>query len=123
MQSSNARGVKQLNAAVIGTGFIGPVHIEGLRRAGVNVVGVLGSSHQRSQQCAEKLRLSKAYATLDELLGDPVVDVVHITTPNRFHFEQASRSLMAGKHVLCEKPLAMNAEESGQLVALARRLA
>lgn len=118
---TNVRGKQQLTAAVIGTGFIGPVHIEGLRRAGVNVMGVLGSSLERSQQCADKLLLPKAYATLDELLGDPLVNVVHITTPNRFHFEQASRSLAAGKHVLCEKPLAMNAVESGQLVELAQK--
>ncbi len=103
---------KSLGAAVIGTGFIGPVHIEGLRRAGVPVVGVLGSSLERSQQCAERLSIPSAYASLDELLSDPAVDVVHITTPNRFHFEQASRALAAGKHVLCEKPLAMNAQES-----------
>jgi predicted dehydrogenase len=112
---------RTLSAAVIGTGFIGPVHIEGLRRAGVQVVGVLGSSPDRSQQCASQLSIPKAYATLDELLGDDSVDVVHITTPNRFHFDQASRCLQAGKHVLCEKPLAMNSQESGQLVELARQ--
>lgn len=114
-------GNKQLTAAVIGTGFIGPVHIEGLRRAGVHVVGVLGSSLTRSQQCAQQISLDKAYGSLDELLGDTCVDVVHITTPNRFHFEQASRCLAAGKHVLCEKPLAMNSNESAKLVELAAR--
>ncbi len=83
--------------------------------------GVLGSSPERSQKCAELLSIPSGYSTLDELLNDPKVDVVHITTPNRFHFEQASRALAAGKHVLCEKPLAMNADESGRLVELARK--
>lgn len=105
--------------AVIGTGFIGPVHIEALRRAGQHVHGILGSSLARSHQAAEQLQIPVAYGTLDELLADPDVFSVHITTPNRFHFEQASRALQAGKHVLCEKPLAMNARESAELVRLA----
>jgi predicted dehydrogenase len=109
-----------LTAAVIGTGFIGPVHVEALKRAGVHVSGVLGSSPSRSLQAAQALGLPRGYASLDELLRDNEVDVVHITTPNRFHFEQASAAIRAGKHVLCEKPLAMNSEESAQLVQLAR---
>ena len=103
-------------AAVVGTGFIGPVHIEGLMRAGVQVRGVLGSSLEKSNSCATTFGLAKAYRDLDELLDDAEVDVVHLTSPNRFHFEQALRCLDAGKHVLCEKPLAMNSAESGELV-------
>ena len=105
--------------AVIGTGFIGPVHIEALRRAGQHVRGILGSSLTRIQQAAQQLQIPVAYATFDEVLADADVFAVHITTPNRFHFEQASRALRAGKHVLCEKPLAMNAHESAELVRLA----
>jgi predicted dehydrogenase len=108
-------------AAVIGTGFIGPVHIEALRRAGVEVVGVLGSSSSKSVATAERLRLNRAYQNLDELLNDASVDSVHVASPNGAHFEQASKCLKAGKHVLCEKPLAMNSEESAELVELARR--
>lgn len=108
-------------AAVIGTGFIGPVHIEALQRAGVEVVGVLGSSPTKSVAAAEKLQLSRAYQSLEELLQDPRVDCVHIASPNQAHFEQASRCLKAGKHVLCEKPLAMNSAESAELVELAKQ--
>ncbi len=107
--------MKNLSAAVVGTGFIGPVHVEGLRRAGIAVTGILGSTVEKSKAAAERWGLAKAYATLDELLADDEVDVVHITSPNRFHFDQASRVIAAGKHVLCEKPLAMNAQESRQL--------
>ncbi len=106
----------QPRAAVIGTGFIGPVHIEGLRRAGVSVLGVLGSSAAKSQHAAQRLAIPRAYRSLTELLADREVDVVHITTPNQQHFEQAAQSLAAGKHVVCEKPLAMNAQESAELV-------
>ena len=110
-----------LTAAVIGTGFIGPVHIEGLRRAGVHVAGILGSTAQKSDDAAVRLGLPRGYPSLDDLLRDGSVDVVHITSPNRHHFGQASASLAAGKHVLCEKPLAMNSSESSKLVALAKK--
>lgn len=108
-----------LKAAVIGTGFIGPVHVEGLRRAGVEVVGILGSAAEKSAAAADSLRLARAYQSLDELLADESVDVVHVATPNRFHSSQATAALEAGKHVLCEKPLAMNSRESAELVELA----
>jgi predicted dehydrogenase len=110
-----------LGAAVVGTGFIGPVHVEGLRRAGVRVTGILGSSPEKSRKAAEALGLPKGYPDLAALLADPDVRAVHLTTPNRFHLEQVRAALAAGKHVVCEKPLAMNPAESAELVRLARR--
>ena len=107
-------------AAVAGTGFIGPVHIEGLIRAGVQVQGVLGTSLEKSKRTADMFGLKRAYRNLDELVNDPEVNVVHLTSPNRFHFEQTIRCLDAGKHVLCEKPLAMDSKESGELVRRSR---
>ncbi len=107
-------------AAVVGTGFIGPVHIEGLIRAGVQVHGVLGTSLEKSQRTANLFGIKKAYRNIDELVNDSEVDVVHLTSPNRFHFEQTIQCLDAGKHVLCEKPLAMNSLESGELVRRAK---
>ncbi|HEX9003128.1 MAG TPA: Gfo/Idh/MocA family oxidoreductase, partial [Blastocatellia bacterium] len=111
----------KLNAAIVGAGFMGPAHAEALRRLGVTVIGILGSSEAKSRHAAEALGLVRAYPSFDELLSDPSVNVVHVTTPNRFHFAQASAALKAGKHVLCEKPLAMNSRESAELVALARQ--
>ncbi len=108
-------------AAVIGTGFIGPVHVEALRRAGVHVAGVLGSSLDKGRAAAEQLGIPKAYSDLSELVSDRSLDAVHIASPNKAHFEQAKLCLQAGLHVLCEKPLAMNSEESHQLVQLAQR--
>ncbi len=106
--------------AVVGTGFMGPAHTEGLRRLGIEVVGILGSSAEKSRRSAESLGLAKAYSSYEELLADEQVKVVHITTPNRLHYPQARDALRAGKHVLCEKPLAMNSEESQKLVELAQ---
>ncbi len=104
------------SAVVIGTGFIGPVHVEALRRSGVNVAGIVGSSPKKSRAAAEQLGLPDRYSTFEDVLADSSVTSVHITTPNRFHYEQASAALAAGKHVLCEKPLAMNSQQSQKLV-------
>jgi predicted dehydrogenase len=112
-------GEKRLSAVVVGTGFIGPVHVEGLRRAGVHVAGIVGSSPDKSQLAAEQLGLPRGYATLDDVLADPAVDSVHLATPNRLHFAQAAAVLRAGKHVLCEKPLAMTSSETAELVRIA----
>jgi len=108
-----------IGAAVIGTGFIGTVHVEQLRRIGVDVRGVLGSTPERGAARADALSVRHAYADLDEILADPSVDVVHVTSPNHLHVPQSSAILAAGKHVICEKPLAMTAAESAGLVARA----
>ena len=111
--------ISTIGAAVIGTGFIGTVHVEALRRIGVQVRGVLGSTAERGRIRAEALGVARAYESLDELLGDDAVDVVHVTSPNDLHLSQARAALEAGKHVVCEKPLAMTADESAELVRLA----
>jgi predicted dehydrogenase len=108
-----------IGAAVIGTGFIGTVHVEALRRIGVHVAGVLGSTPERGAARADALGVAKAYASLEELLADDRVAAVHVTSPNDLHLGQAEAALRAGKHVICEKPLAMTADESARLVALA----
>ena len=108
-----------MKTVVVGTGFIGPVHVEGLKRAGVDVLGVVGSSPSKTKAACAELGLPKVYASFDEVIQDPEVDVVHLATPNRLHFEQAQAVLQSGKHVLCEKPLAMNSGESSKLVELA----
>ena len=109
-----------IGAAVIGTGFIGTVHVEQLRRIGVDVRGVLGSTPERGATRAAALNVGHAYGSLDEILGDAAVDVVHVTSPNHLHVPQARAILAAGKHVVCEKPLAMTANESAALVEDAR---
>jgi len=104
-----------MRAAVVGTGFIGAVHVDALRRLGVEVVGVAGSSKAR----AEEKSLAPAYDSYEALLADERVDVVHVTTPNHLHHRQVRQALAAGKHVVCEKPLAVTSVESAELVALA----
>ena len=84
-------------AAIIGLGFVGKAHLEALRRLGIPVCGILGSSPERTQEAAHGLRIERAYSSLDELVRDPAVSAVHICTPNYVHFAQAKAALEAGK--------------------------
>lgn len=112
--------MNNFNVAIIGTGFMGPAHTEALRRLGINVAGILGSSAEKSMKAVEDLGIPKGYSNLDELLADENIDAVHVTSPNKFHFEQTCKILQAGKHVHCEKPLAMTSDESREMVKLAK---
>src|SRR6516225_8250197 len=98
-----SKPVNQLHAGVIGTGFIGPVHVEALRRIGVNVTA-LSDLPERVEAAAQRLNIPHAYSDYRDLLRSPDIDVVHITTPNRLHCEMAMAALKAAKHCVCEKP-------------------
>jgi len=97
------------------------VHVEALRRLGVQVHGVVGSSRERAASRARDLGLPPAYESYQAMLDDSRVDVVHVTSPNHLHHEHAAAALAAGKHVVCEKPLAMTSAQSAELVELAAR--
>ena len=101
------RDIRDIKAAVVGTGFIGVVHVEALRRP------------ERAAAKAEAAALPAPYPSFEAMLADPAVDVVHLTTPNHLHHAQVRDTLAAGKHVVCEKPLAMSSEETGELLRLA----
>jgi predicted dehydrogenase len=107
-------------AAVVGSGFIGIVHVEALRRLGIEVLGIVGSSPARVAAKAEHYPLPRAYDSFEAMLADDRVDVVHITSPNDRHYEQARSALAAGKHVVCEKPLATNSVETAELASMAK---
>jgi predicted dehydrogenase len=110
---------RPLNAAVIGTGFIGRVHVRSARLAGAQVLGVAASTAQRSIEAAASMNVPKGYATALEAVRDPDVDVIHICTPNTLHVEVARAALEAGKHVVCEKPLATSLSDAQALAKLA----
>jgi predicted dehydrogenase len=115
------RDVTDLRASVVGTGFIGVVHVDALRRLGIEVLGVVGSSPERARAKSAAVPLPEPYDSFEEMLADDRVDVVHLTTPNDLHSPQARSALEAGKHVVCEKPLAIDSEQSADLVELAQR--
>jgi hypothetical protein len=109
-----------LKVGVIGTGFIGPVHIEALRRLGIEVVAVAGPRANGVAEKAQAMHITKYYDTAEALIADPEINVVQITAPNHVHHPPAKAALLAGKHVVYEKPLAMNSAESIELVQLAK---
>jgi len=109
-----------LKVGIAGAGFIGPAHVEALRRLGMHVIGISENTPERCRERASDLHLAKAYDSYEAMVTDPELDVIHITTPNHLHYPQAKAALLAGKHVICEKPLAMNTDESGELVQLAK---
>jgi predicted dehydrogenase len=105
-----------LHAAIAGTGFIGKVHARSARLAGADLVGVAASSSESAQAAAADLGAARAFDSAEEMVRDPGVDVVHICTPNYLHLPLAEAALAAGKHVICEKPLALDAAGAQQLV-------
>jgi predicted dehydrogenase len=110
----------EIKAGVVGIGFIGVAHIEALRRLGAEVVGVVGSSPERAKAKAESAGLPPVYDSVETLAADPQIDVVHVTSPNYAHADQVRTILDAGKHVVCEKPLALTSEDTADLVARAK---
>jgi predicted dehydrogenase len=115
----SGKSINEIRAAVIGTGFIGPVHVEALRRLGVQVTA-LCDLPERVQAAAARLGIPQAFGDYREMLNSPEINVVHITAPNRYHCRMALDALEAGKHCICEKPLAMNTRETAQILKRAR---
>lgn len=117
---SQAKGA-QLRAGVIGTGFIGPVHLEALRRLGIRVTAICDVGEQAAAVAA-RYGIPEVYHQGDYqgLVRSPNVDVVHVTAPNRHHCAMSLAALRAGKHVVCEKPLAMNTREAARMAEAVR---
>lgn len=108
-----------IKAAIVGTGFIGPAHLEALRRLpNVEVVALCEVTQELADEKAKTLGIPRAY-TFDEMLKQADIDVVHICTPNFLHFAQAKAVLESEKHVICEKPLAVKIKEAEELVKIA----
>jgi len=109
----------RIRVAVIGTGFMGRSHLEALRRVeNVDVVEVAGTSLDKARAAGAGYNVLNATGDWRDVIADPSIEAVHITTPNVSHFPIAKAAFEAGKHVLCEKPLAMSVAEAEELVAL-----
>lgn len=113
--------MRKVKAGIIGTGFIGPAHVEAARRLGfVDVIALCENGQELANKKAAQLNIERAYGDVAELLADPDVEVIHNCTPNHLHYEVSTRILEAGKHVISEKPLAMTSAESRKLTELAK---
>lgn len=113
--------MRRIRAGLIGAGFVGPLHVEAVRRLGyVEVVALAASSQESARTKADRLSIPRAYPSYQELLADPLVEVVHICTPNYLHYPVVMAALEAGKHVICDKPLGMTQVEARQMRDRAR---
>jgi predicted dehydrogenase len=108
-----------LGIGIVGGGFMADVHSRAARSAGARLVGLSSSSAARAVDAAGRLGIERGYASFDALLDDPLVDVVHVCTPNALHADQAERAVAAGKHVVCEKPLATTVADATRLTEAA----
>ncbi|QOY89060.1 Gfo/Idh/MocA family protein [Paludibaculum fermentans] len=114
--------MSKLKVAVIGAGFMGKTHVENLRRLGfVEVAAVAGITQEEADRFAAAHYIPRATGNYQELLADPEIVGVHVCTPNALHAPVAKDALAAGKHVLCEKPLAMSAKEAKEMLDLAEK--
>jgi len=111
---------------LIGPGFVATHHIDAVRRLGdVDVVAIAGSSQESAERKAREYKVDRAYGDFHALIADPDVQVIHNTTPNYLHLPVTMAALQAGKHVISDKPLAMNSEEGRTLrdAAIAAKVA
>lgn len=112
--------MKTIRTAIFGTGFMGRVHLEGLRRTpGVEVVAIVGRERSSAEKLGAGFGIPAADSDYRKVLDDKSIDAVHICTPNGLHYQMAKDALQAGKHVLCEKPITRTVEEAAELVRLA----
>lgn len=111
-----------INAGIIGLGYIGVSHIEAIRRIGfADLVAVTDVNYQLAKKKAENFQIKKCYRSVDELLADPEITVVHNCTPNNLHLEINEKVIKAGKHIFSEKPLAVTSQESAHLLSLLKQ--
>ncbi len=113
--------MQKVKVGIIGTGFIGPAHIEALRRLGyVDVVALADMNEEVAKKKAELLSIGRYYGDYKEMLKDTDIEVVHICTPNHLHYIMSKDAMEAGKHVVCEKPMAMNTAEAEEMIKIAK---
>jgi len=111
------RNVKRIGMGIVGAGFVGPHHVDAVRRLGyVDIIAVAGSSQASADKKAEAVGARKAYAGYEALLNDPDIQVVHNATPNYLHYPVNAAAIAKGKHVVSDKPLAMTAAEAKKLL-------
>jgi predicted dehydrogenase len=112
--------MRAIRTAIFGTGFMGRVHLEGVRRVeSVEAAAIVGRNAEAAKKLGAGFRVATIATDYREILRDSTIDAVHVCTPNTQHFSMAKEAMLAGKHVLCEKPLATSVAEGEELVSLA----
>ena len=110
-----------MNLCAIGTGAITKSMLAEFQRSDVlHVTSIYSRKEETGSAMAEQFGLEKVYTSMDEMLADPVIDMVYVASPNSIHYGQVKAALLAGKHVICEKPFAPTVREADELIALAK---
>jgi predicted dehydrogenase len=112
---------QSLRVGIVGTGFVGRLHARAARLAGAQIAGVAASTPERAAAVRAELGAERDFAAAEELVAAEEIDVVHICTPNNLHVPLARAAIEAGKHVVCEKPVALSSAEAAELAAAAER--
>jgi predicted dehydrogenase len=109
----------RLRAGFVGAGFMAEVHSRAARAAGAEIAGIASSSPAGAARAKDRFGVERAYPSVQDLIEDDAIDVIHVCSPNATHLALADAALKAGKHVVCEKPLATNVKDATHLVELA----
>ncbi|MBE6589921.1 MAG: Gfo/Idh/MocA family oxidoreductase [Ruminococcaceae bacterium] len=121
---------KHIRIGLLGFGSMGRTHTWAVKNLpffygappfSAITAGIVTTSFEKSQRVAEQFGIERAYTSEDELINDPSIDVIDICTPNCHHFETLKKAIVAGKHVLCEKPLCTTPREAELIAAIPRR--
>ena len=114
--------MKTVNWAILAPGRIANKMAEAMKKTKdkINLYAVGSRDLERAKQFAEKWGFEKSYGSYKELLSDPKVDAVYVANPHSFHFESVMACLEAGKHVLCEKPVACNLDQLNKMIEKAK---
>src|SRR5215207_6212922 len=112
-----------IRMGVLGAAAIVPVALMGPARSipEVQVTAIAARDPQRARSFARRYKIPRVHQTYEDLLQDPEIDAIYNPLPNGLHAEWSIRALEAGKHVLCEKPIASNASEATQMAEAAER--
>ena len=110
-----------MNICAIGTGAITKSMLAEFQRSDIlHVSSIYSRKEETGRAMAEEFGLERVYTSMEEMLSDPAIDMVYVASPNSIHYGQAKAALLAGKHVICEKPFAPTVAEADELIALAK---
>jgi predicted dehydrogenase len=113
--------MRKIKAAVIGTGFMGRVHSEAILRLGnVELAAIAGLTDEMAASLGREVGVDRTTGDYHTVLQDPEIQAVHVCTPNALHFPIVKEAMLAGKHVVCEKPISVSVTEARELVDLAK---
>jgi len=110
-----------MNLCAIGTGAITRSMLKEFARSDVlHVTAIYSRKEETGKALAEEFGIARVFTSMDEMLSDPTIDMVYVASPNSIHYGQAKAALLAGKHVICEKPFSPTVKEADELIALAK---